>query len=282
MGNLIKSVHLFRKMKTGPVFLAAALSLATAKPWSKVGVIDGEKANQGEFPWIVSLRSFSVIGFTHFCGGSIVGDQWIVTAGHCCYGNSDGAFIHAMAGGVKLDLPESGVQKVNIDKVLLHQDFNYTLIQNDICLLKTKTAFEWTDTVKAVDLPESMAETEAGVVGQLAGWGEDGIWPVPAEHLRKTSVPVMSDSDCNATYLDYDAKYNLPNVVLDSMICLQDPNDVDRGSCSGDSGGPFTVNGTLTGLVSWGAGGCASSGYPSVMTQLSYFITWIQETMNDN
>ena len=47
------------------------------------------------------------------------------------------------------------------------------------------------------------------------------IWPVPAEHLRKTSVPVMSDSDCNATYLDYDAKYNLPNVVLDSMICLQ-------------------------------------------------------------
>ena len=41
-----------------------------------------------------------------------------------------------MAGGVKLDLPESGVQKVNIDKVLLHEDFNYTLIQNDICLLK--------------------------------------------------------------------------------------------------------------------------------------------------
>ena len=40
---------------------------------------------------------------------------------------------------------------------------------------QTKTAFEWTDTVKAVDLPESMAETEAGVVGQLAGWGEDGV-----------------------------------------------------------------------------------------------------------
>ena len=42
-------------------------------------------------------------------------------------------------------------------------------------LFQTKTAFEWTDTVKAVDLPESMAETEAGVVGQLAGWGEDGV-----------------------------------------------------------------------------------------------------------
>ena len=51
--------------------------------------------------------------------------------------------IHAMAGGVKLDLPESGVQKVNIDKVLLHEDFNYTLIQNDICLLKVwQTVFK--------------------------------------------------------------------------------------------------------------------------------------------
>ena len=113
-----------------------------------------------------------------------------------------------MAGGVYLDLPESGVQNKNIEKVLLHEDFNYDLLQNDICLLKvrfsvylthlrfishetmrsfgirvlflqTKAAFEWTETVKPVSLPESMSDTAKGTNGTLAGWGEDGVswWP---------------------------------------------------------------------------------------------------------
>ena len=56
----------------------------------KLGVIDGENANKGDVPWIVSLRTFSHLGFTHFCGGSIIGDQWIVTAGHCCLGKKTG------------------------------------------------------------------------------------------------------------------------------------------------------------------------------------------------
>ena len=43
-------------MKTGLAFLAAALSLATAKPWSKVGVIDGEKASQGALTLNVVLH----------------------------------------------------------------------------------------------------------------------------------------------------------------------------------------------------------------------------------
>ena len=46
--------------------------------------------------------------------------------------------IHAVAGGVHLDLPESGLQHQNIDKILIHEDFNHHLLHNDICLLKVR------------------------------------------------------------------------------------------------------------------------------------------------
>ena len=39
--------------------LAAALAVTSADNY---GIIDGGKAEKGEVPWIVSLRSFSVIG----------------------------------------------------------------------------------------------------------------------------------------------------------------------------------------------------------------------------
>ena len=53
-----------------------------------VGIIGGENAKRGEFPWIVSIRQLKDLGFTHYCGGSIVAENWVVTAAHCCKGQS--------------------------------------------------------------------------------------------------------------------------------------------------------------------------------------------------
>jgi secreted trypsin-like serine protease len=44
----------------------------------------------------------------------------------------------------------------------------------------------------------------------------------------------------------------------------------------GDSGGPLTVNGELTGLVSW-AKDCASTFYPTVYTRVACYLDWIEQ-----
>ena len=78
--------------------LAAALSisaLVVAKDFpalpleQQVGrgrIVGGEEAVDGEFPWQVSLRQISGVGATHFCGGSVIDKDWVLTAAHCCAG----------------------------------------------------------------------------------------------------------------------------------------------------------------------------------------------------
>jgi len=239
-------------------------------------IVGGEEAADGEFPWQVSLRQIGMIGATHFCGGSVINDQWIVTAAHCCAGQVP-AFMHVVAGGIKLNAGEGEEERRDLEKIIGHPEYSSSNLQNDICLLKLSEPLEWTDFVKPIKLPEAMLETPEGADAIVTGWGtlSEGGLSLP-NLLHKVTVPVVGDETCNENYSS--SGY----AIADSMICAGLP-DGGKDSCQGDSGGPFidAESKTLIGVVSWGIG-CARAGYPGVYTQVSYYVDWIAETIAAN
>lgn len=217
-------------------------------------IVGGVEASQGEFPFIVSLRGSSG---GHFCGGSLIKKDWVITAAHCVP-----AGIKTVVAGLYDQSQNQGVEKLAVDKVIAHPNYNKQPQDYDYALVHLKVASKFAPI--ALNKGEISGKTDF----VTAGWGytaENGEIP---NVLRKVTVPLVSAEACSAAY---------PGSITDRMICA----GLDAGgkdSCQGDSGGPLLLGSgakqTLAGVVSWGEG-CARPKKYGVYSKVSSVIDWI-------
>ena len=100
-------------------------------------IVGGQDAADGEFPHQVQVRSAST-GFSLMCGGSVLNQEYVITAAHCCYGILP-RNIHVVAGGTLRIEPEPGEeQKSDVKKIIVHEDYKPLHNDNDICLLHVR------------------------------------------------------------------------------------------------------------------------------------------------
>lgn len=68
------------------VFLILYASRISAYSYFSAGssrIVGGETASMGQFPHQVGLFLIDYSQRTYLCGGSIINENWILTAGHC-------------------------------------------------------------------------------------------------------------------------------------------------------------------------------------------------------
>ncbi|KAG8235401.1 hypothetical protein J437_LFUL009260 [Ladona fulva] len=257
---LILSLALFGASQASPQkwgwIGAASNPFFPVKPY----IVGGDIVEGREFPSQISLR----VENSHNCGGSILNSEWILTAGHCSdYSPSE---LNVVEGSNLLD---NGGVSHQVVEIRVHEKFDPSDSWiNDIAIMKVSPPIEMRDGVAPVKLPKKGQETPAGSTATVIGWGRTSAWgPIPNE-LRKVEIPIVDYVKCNSTY------YEDGNTVRPTQICAGGEGGKD--ACNGDSGGPLFVNGEIIGIVSWGRP-CAEKGYPTVFTEVSDYIDWIEE-----
>jgi secreted trypsin-like serine protease len=223
-------------------------------------IIGGEEVEPNSIPYQVS---FQTTGGFHFCGGSVLDENTIITAAHCCDGQT-ASRVKIIAGEHNLDKNEGTEQERDVRRIIMHENYDSSRITSDICLLKVDSPLTLGAEVTGVTLPKADDKFPAGTPATVSGWGVTDAGGA-SNVLMAVDVKIDSDADCKD---GYGSSY-----VAEHHICA---SDRDKDSCQGDSGGPLTCGSDKVhcGVVSWGYG-CAVAGYPGVYSRTTTYVDWI-------
>ena len=256
----------------------------TLKDTGKIAnIVGGNAAGPDEAQYFVMMLGFNEV--THNweytgCGGTLVSNRHILTAGHCSEGrlpSTLSVYVHAYQpfwGNPGVVFHHSKVESYTI-----HPSFDNKRNSNDVSIVAMEKPLNL-GIFPPIKLAHPAVDVNNGDDVRVYGFGllsESG--PGFASTLQKADMTFYSRPNCQEIYSD-----SLTNVGAD-MVCA----GVEGGgkdACKGDSGGPMIADiGNEVyqlGIISWGVG-CGRREKPGVYSSVSYHYDWIQHIVcNDD
>lgn len=240
-------------------------------------IIGGVAASLGEWPWQASLHFTNGKKSTHVCGGTLIANQWVLTAAHCLFEDSKNMPDHWLVffGTVNQnDLPTPS----RVAAIIVNTAYSDNTDDYDSALFKLKAPVTYTVNIQPACLPMTGQIFQPSTTCWITGFGKTNPSSEDTSpYLMETSVQVIDTRQCNTQQI-----YN--GAITSRMMCaglLRGGKD----SCQGDSGGPLVceVNNRwyLAGITSWGTG-CGEALKPGVYSRVTEFLIWIYSEMERN
>lgn len=282
-------------------------------------IINGKAQSIAEFPYVVSLLvcSLSIDGHAkkstchHFCTGTLISPDVVLTAGHCVIDDSTPFNVHqpltdlsrlrVLLGSSNFEDRPEGARLVKVrDYANAGYNQNYYFpMDNDVGLLFLDSC------VSPKVWPMAQISTPAKSLDEgcrkatLAGWGKHKAVP---DLLYESNGQINAFEDriqpyrvCREWYIETHQK-KIPRGLRQPVPPKELMNSIspDRhlchggdnmgSTCFGDSGGPLLVtdpetgNRVVVGVTSFGTTDTCGGG-PSFVSRVSTYTPWIESTI---
>uniref|UniRef100_A0A8C9MBD3 t-plasminogen activator n=1 Tax=Panthera tigris altaica TaxID=74533 RepID=A0A8C9MBD3_PANTA len=238
-------------------------------------------------PWqaAIFVKNRRSPGERFLCGGILISSCWVLSAAHCLQERYPPHHLKVVLGRTYRVVPGEEEQKFEVEKYIIHKEFDDDTYDNDIALLKLQSdslqCAQESDTVRTVCLPEADLRLPDWTECELSGYGKhEASSPFYSERLKEAHVRLYPAGRCTSQHL-----FN--RTVTNNMLCAGDTRSGGNqanihDACQGDSGGPLVCmkdnHMTLVGIISWGLG-CGQKDVPGVYTKITNYLDWIQDNM---
>ncbi|XP_050092600.1 uncharacterized protein LOC126575779 [Anopheles aquasalis] len=218
------------------------------------------------------------------CGGSLIWNNFILTAAHCASDEDNIEPDVARMGDLNLFSAEDDAhaQQLKIVKIIRHPLHTFSAKYHDIALMQLERNVTIHETVapSCLWLDDEVRFRDL----ESAGWGQTGFAEERTPILLKVTLNPLRNEHCSDHYSSGNVR-GLRQGLASHQLCA---GDAQMDTCLGDSGGPlhvrlqhnYKVTPFLVGVTSFGKP-CGQS-HPGVYTRVSSYRRWIVETLQSN
>ncbi|XP_062542073.1 collagenase-like [Armigeres subalbatus] len=226
-------------------------------------IINGKDAELGQFPY-QALLIIQTDNGRALCGGSVVTDEWILTAGHCV---QDASSVEVTMGTILLRSSEDdGRVVMNSTDFIVYPEYNPQTAENDIALVRLPQRVQFSNRIQAVQLPTGHNDYNRRMA-TVSGWGKTSDMGGVAQRLQYATLQVIRNNECRIFY---------PGSIHPTTLCCRGDQ---QSTCNGDSGGPLVLDEdkSLIGVVSFGSVIGCERRLPVGFARVTEFADWIRE-----
>ncbi|XP_053696866.1 venom protease-like [Sabethes cyaneus] len=243
-------------------------------------IVDGEAAKSREFPHMALIGYGEAPAVHYLCGGSLVSDRFVLTAGHCVISAQHGPATAIRLGELALDSSndEAFPEDFGVAELIPHPEYKQTSQYNDIALIKLDRKVIFSPYIRPICLPTKADFNNNRAIA--TGWGTIGYGEGTSAILLKVVLEMFTYDECDS---QFEANRRLKDgIQRESQLCAGSRNS-SKDTCQGDSGGPLQIYNdenvyctyTIIGITSFGKY-CGLAGSPGVYTRVYQYISWIE------
>ncbi|XP_012287571.1 serine protease snake isoform X2 [Orussus abietinus] len=254
---------------------------------SKKLIVGGTKSEPKEFPHMAAVGYETDSGIRWQCGGTLVSENFVLTAAHCTFSINWGSAKWVRVGDLNLarDNDNAKPQERQIVERIRHPEYKKPSLYHDIALLRLDRPVKFDAYVRPACLRTLPEYSGDDVVTKAAATGWGGVdWADEegSQDLLKVTLPMVSAQNCNQSFTRGPPDARIRNGIMgDWQLCA---GELGRDTCQGDSGGPLQVFNNeqecmydVIGVTSLGA--FCGSVVPGIYSRVYHYVPWLESVI---